>query len=98
MIHLRGTGPQKRESSELPRLSPIRKYEPCGTVIVSRLHSAPAQLDANGSLVFLPLRMTWPSTIAILSPGMPTTRLTNVVSDFWGVGFVHEWRVCGPPL
>ena len=25
MIHSRGTGPQKRLSSELPRLSPIRK-------------------------------------------------------------------------
>src|SRR4051812_42953680 len=28
---------------------------------------------------------------------MPTTRLTNVVSDFCGVGFVHEWRGWGAP-
>ena len=34
----------------------------------------------------LPLRITWPLTIAIVSPGMPTTRLTNVVSEWVLVG------------
>src|SRR3954447_26810022 len=97
MIHLRGTGPQKRLSSELPRLSPIRKYDPRGTVIGLRLHSAPGQEDANGSLAGLPLRITWPLTIAIVSPGTPTTRLTNVVSEWVAVGVAHDWRVSGPP-
>src|SRR5215213_8890996 len=98
MIQSRGTGPQKRLSSELPRLSPIRKYMPFGTVISERLHSAPEQSDANGSLVRLPLRITWPPTTAIVSPGMPTTRLTNVVSDFAAVGLLQECRVASPPL
>ena len=34
MIHLSGTGPQKRLSSETSRLSPIMKYSPGGTVNV----------------------------------------------------------------
>src|SRR4051794_2308972 len=98
MIQSRGTGPQKRLSSELPRLSPIRKYMPWGIVISLRLHSAPEQSRANGSLVRLPLRITWPPTTAIRSPGTPTTRLTNVVSDFCDVGLVQLWRVAAPPL
>ena len=34
MIHLSGTGPQNRLSSDTPRLSPIMKYSPGGIVIV----------------------------------------------------------------
>ena len=63
-----------------------------------RLHSAPLQPLANGSLTRLPLRITWPPTTAIVSPGMPTTRLTNVVSDCVRVGCEHERRVSSPPL
>src|SRR4029078_11179166 len=33
MIHFSGTGPQKRLSSEDPRLSPIMKYIPAGIAI-----------------------------------------------------------------
>src|SRR5579862_3058808 len=45
MIQDAGTGPQKRLSSESPRLSPIMKYSPLGIVIVcGMLHSgAPPQ-------------------------------------------------------
>src|SRR5690348_3110546 len=98
MIQLRGTGPQKRLSSESPRLSPIRKYMPLGTVIVFRLHSAALQEDAKGSATCLPLRITWPLRIAMRSPGRPTTRLTNVVFECLAVGFVQACRVSGPPL
>src|SRR6478609_1533734 len=97
MIHLRGTGPQKRLSAELPRLSPIMKYSPAGTLISFRLHSGPAHSDANGSSVRLPLRITRPLTTAIVSPGMPTTRLTNVVSAFSPVGCEHDCRDSAPP-
>src|SRR4051812_3695589 len=98
MIHLRGTGPQNRLSSELPRLSPIMKYMPLGTVIEFRLQSALLQERANGSFAATPLRHTWPFSIAMRSPGRPTTRLTNVVSECVAVGFVHGCRVAGPPL
>src|SRR5215207_4373219 len=98
MIQSRGTGPQKRLSSELPRLSPIRKYMPFGTVIALRLHSAPAHEEANDSLAGFPLRITWPLRTEIRSPGSPTTRLTNVVSECLAVGLEHAWRVWGPPL
>src|SRR3954454_20469694 len=98
MIHLRGTGPQKRLSSEFPRLSPIRKYMPLGTVIEFRLQSAVVHDRANGSLAATPLRQTWPFSIAMRSPGRPTTRLTNVVGEWVDVGLVQGWRVPAPPL
>src|SRR3954469_22891639 len=98
MIQARGTGPQKRLSSELPRLSPIRKYMPFGTVIALRLHSAPAHEDANGSLAGAPLRITWALIPAIRSPGNPTTPLTTVVPECVRVGLAHACRVSEPPL
>jgi hypothetical protein len=40
MIQLLGTGPQKRLSSECPRLSPIMNQYPGGTLIgAGKLHS-----------------------------------------------------------
>src|SRR3954447_26628490 len=98
MIHLRGTGPQKRLSSEFPRLSPIRKYIPLGTVIEFRLQSELLHDRANGSFAATPLRHTWPFSIAIRSPGRPTTRLTKVVDECVAVGLVQGRRVPAPPL
>ena len=71
MIQARGTGPQKRLSSELPRLSPpIKKYEePGGTLIGFRVQFGPEQPLANGSSAGLPLRITWPLTTPIRVAG-----------------------------
>src|SRR3954452_6357855 len=98
MIQARGTGPQKRLSSELPRLSPIRKYSPAGTLTGERVHSPPPHEEAKGSFAVLPFRTTLPATTAIVSPGRPTTRLTKVVSARSAVGSEQECRVAGPPL
>ena len=44
MIHFFGTGPQKRESSDAPRLSPIMKNIPLGTTMVfGKSHSPPGE-------------------------------------------------------
>src|SRR3954452_5845053 len=77
MIHFLGTGPQKRLSSEEPRLSPIMKYSPAGTVTVTgKSHpSPPPHGSANDSFCGLPLRITWPSRMESRSPGPATTRL-----------------------
>jgi hypothetical protein len=91
MIHERGTGPQNRLSSELPRLSPITYTSPLGTV-TARGKSQPlpgSHGAANGSLWTRPLRMTWPLRTAMRSPSTPTTRLMNVCDERARVGRSH---------
>ncbi len=61
MIHFSGMGPQKRESSEHSRLSPIMNQWPAGILMgVSKSAGAPVgQLSwMNGSAWRLPLRTT----------------------------------------
>jgi hypothetical protein len=91
MIHLRGTGPQKRLSSDDPRLSPIMKYSPAGTVtVLGKVHSSPALHGRmNGSFWRLPFRTTCPLTIAIRSPGPATTRLMKLSLARVAVGLSH---------
>src|SRR5436305_2111996 len=96
MIHARGTGPQKRLSLELSRLSPMRKYSPGGMTIASRLQTGSLQELANGSAAGRPLRMTCPLRIAMRSPGRPTRRLMNVLDARWPVGWAHERVFAGP--
>src|SRR3954470_9558517 len=88
MIHFSGTGPQKRLSSEEPRLSPIMKYIPEGILIsVSKSQpSPPPQGSANGSFWSLPLSTTRPLSIRSLSPGPATIRLMKLTSARSGVG------------
>ena len=43
-----------------------------------------------------PLRITWPLTIWIVSPGTPTTRLMNVWLDSVAVGWSQAWAVSPP--
>src|SRR3954447_1777168 len=92
MIHLRGMGPQKRLSSESPRLSPIMNQWPAGTVTsLGKSQPLPLHCRAYGSFTRLPLRITWPRTIRIRSPGPPTIRLMNVVSATVGVSLMQIW-------
>src|SRR3954447_11966856 len=96
MIHLRGTGPQKRLSSDSPRLSPIMNQCPAGTLMgIGRLHPRPRSpahvSEMYESLSRLPLRYTWPLRTAIVSPGRPTTRLMKLTDAFVGVGRPHAW-------
>src|ERR687894_1534592 len=88
MIHSRGTGPQKRLSSEAPRLSPIMNQWTAGTVTArGKSHSDPAPHGRmNDSRWRSPFRTTCPSSIAIRSPGPATTRLTKLTSARSGVG------------
>jgi hypothetical protein len=61
MTHLRGTGPQNLLSSEAPRLSPIMKYIPAGTVMGTGKSQSPFEHHAkraNGSFWRTPLRTT----------------------------------------
>src|ERR1700712_4039130 len=53
---------------------------------------------ANDSLVALPLRMTLPSLIAIVSPPTPTTRLMKDCLDCFGVALSHGVGVPSPAL
>src|SRR4051812_44189480 len=99
MIHFSGTGPQKRLSSEEPRLSPIMKYIPAGILIsVGKSHpSPPPQGSANGSFWSFPFKMTLPSSKRNLSPGPATMRLMKFTSARWGVGLSHGWPAGGWP-
>src|ERR1044072_236025 len=96
MIHARGTGPQKRLSLELSRLSPMRKYSPRGTTIGSRVHTGSEDEVANGADAGRPLRMTCPSRIGMRSPGNPTRRLMYVSSARLAVGCEHERALAMP--
>ena len=86
MIQSSGTGPQKRLSSEEPRLSPIMKYSPAGIVIVFGKSQPPPGLQAavKGSSASSPLRMTCPPLTLTVSPGPATTRLMKLTSSFRG--------------
>src|SRR4051794_10450193 len=91
MMLSRGTGPQKRLSSDSPRLSPIMNQCPGGMVMgVAIVHPRFALfahvLEMYGSFSRLPLRMTWPSTMRMTSPGPATTRLMKLTFDLPGVG------------
>src|SRR5918997_1258092 len=46
----------------------------------------------------LPLRITWPSSIAIRSPRPATTRLTKFTSARSSVGVAHGWPSGGRPV
>jgi hypothetical protein len=54
----------------------------------------PAHSRMNVSFVRLPLRITCPPTIAIRSPGPPTTRLMKFCEDFSSPGVL---QACGWP-
>src|SRR5918998_1309366 len=99
MIHSRGTGPQKRLSSEAPRLSPIMNQWSAGTVTArGKSHSDPAPHGRmNGSRWRSPFRITCPSSIAIRSPGPATTRLTKLTSARSSVGVAQGWPSGGWP-
>ena len=112
MIHFFGTGPQNRLSSDSPRLSPIMNQWSGGMVMGRRKLQPPPPPHSRvkDSLARLPLRITWPSTMASLSPGPATTRLMKLTSDLpevgvpqgcgwpspW-LGFPH-WTSCSEPL
>src|SRR3954465_10736914 len=90
MIHSRGTGPQNRLSSDSPRLSPIMNQWSAGILIgVDIVHPRFALfahvLEMYGSFSRLPLRITCPSTIRMVSPGPATTRLMKFTLDLPGV-------------
>src|SRR3954467_12744286 len=94
MMDLRGTGPQKRLSSDSPRLSPIMNQCPGGMVMgVGSVHPRLALLahvlEMYGSFSRLPLRITWPSTMRMVSPGPATTRLMKLTFAWPGVGLSH---------
>src|SRR3954451_7477863 len=91
MMDLLGTGPQKRLSSDSPRLSPIMNQCPAGMVMgVGSVHPRFALfahvLEMYGSFSRLPLRITCPSTIRMMSPGPATTRLMKLTFAWPAVG------------
>src|SRR6201746_2664561 len=64
---------------------------------LGKSHTSPARHGAaNDSLTCLPLRITCPPRIAIVSPPTPTTRLMNDCLDFSGVAFEHGVGVPSP--
>src|SRR3954447_13162600 len=91
MIHLRGTGPQNRLSSDSPRLSPIMNQWPGGIVIgVGKSHPVPPSHGrVKPSFWRLPLTIAWPPRIETRSPGPATTRLMKFTSALVLVGRSH---------
>src|SRR3954470_21601786 len=93
MIHLRGTGPQKRLSSDSPRLSPIMNQWSAGMVI-GRVKShpvPPSQGRVKPSFWRLPLTYACPPLMYSVSPGPATTRLMKLTLAFWPVGRSQAW-------
>src|ERR671920_2038997 len=91
MMELVGTGPQNRLSSDSPRLSPIMNQCPAGMVIgVGKVHPRFALfahvLEMYESFSRLPLRITCPLMMRIVSPGPATTRLMKLTFALPGVG------------
>src|SRR5919107_4396298 len=102
MMESRGTGPQNRLSSDSPRLSPIMNQWSGGILIgVVRLQPRSAVFahvfEMYESFSRLPLRITRPFTIRIVSPGPATTRLMKFTLASPGVGrsqaAVSAWLV-----
>src|SRR3954470_13501398 len=93
MIHLRGTGPQNRLSSDSPRLSPIMNQCPAGMVISrGKSHPVPPSHGrVKASFWSLPLTYARPLRIDSLSPGPATTRLMKLTSALVDVGLSHAW-------
>src|SRR3954470_18403608 len=88
MIHLRGTGPQKRLSSDSPRLSPIMNQCPAG-IVIGRGKSQPVPPShgrVKPSFWRLPFTYAWPPLMYRVSPGPATTRLMKLTLAFVAVG------------
>src|SRR3954452_18385398 len=93
MIHLRGTGPQNRLSSDSPRLSPIMNQWPAG-IVIGRVKSQPvppSQGRVKPSFWRLPLTYACPPLMYSVSPGPATTRLMKLTLAFWPVGRSQAW-------
>ena len=78
IMSARGSGPQRRESLESPRLSPIMKYMPLGTVMRPRIEVARLGvrlLQLLGGPPPAGITQTWPARLNSVSPGRPITRL-----------------------
>src|SRR5581483_8814381 len=73
----RGTVPHVRESHELARSSPMKKYRPFGTCHVPDMWSRRLGVTYE-SFSFLPLTQMKPFRSTIVSPGSPIKRFTNV--------------------
>src|SRR5919109_1423106 len=80
MMSLRGTEPQRRESHDSPRLSPMKKYSPFGTCQVPVVESWARRSGLMyGSSSFLSLMYIQPPVFSVtVSPGSPIRRLTKV--------------------
>src|ERR1700710_1289349 len=93
MIHLRGTGPQNRLSSDSPRLSPIMNQWSAG-ILIGRVKSQPVP-SVHGrvkpSAWHLPLTKAWPPLMYTVSPGPATTRLMKLTLDLVAVGLSQAW-------
>src|SRR5215218_4115838 len=93
MIHLRGTGPQNRLSSDSPRLSPIMNQWPAG-ILIGRGKSHPVPPShgrVKPSAWRLPLTKAWPPLMYSVSPGPATTRLMKLTLALVPVGRPHAW-------
>src|SRR3954454_6745371 len=93
MIHLRGTGPQNRLSSDSPRLSPIMNQWPAG-IVIGRVKSQPvppSQGRVKPSFWRLPLTNAWPPLMYKVSPGPATTRLMKLTPALVAVGRSQAW-------
>src|SRR3954449_6846474 len=99
MIHFFGTAPHSRLSALCPRLSPIIKKWPGGTVIsLGRLHRGCEHgvfLLMNGSFWSFPSMYTRLFSTLRRSPGTATTRLMKLLLDFCGVACWHGWPSSG---
>src|ERR1700712_2607120 len=101
MIHLRGTGPQNRLSSDCPRLSPIMNQWSAG-ILIGRVKSQPVP-PVHGcvkpSAWRLPLTKAWPPLMYKVSPGPATTRLMKLTLALVAVGRSQAWSgfFCGSP-
>src|ERR1700712_2667063 len=93
MIHLRGTGPQNRLSSDCPRLSPIMNQWSAG-ILIGRVKSQPVP-PVHGcvkpSAWRLPFTKAWPPLMYTVSPGPATTRLMKLTLARVAVGRSHAW-------
>ena len=99
MIHFLGTGPQSRLSALSPRLSPIMKKWPGGTVIgFGKLQSARTSRPRDERLLRA-LAVDVDAAVVDLDDdpvaGEATTRLMKLLSDCSGVGVGQARLVVG---